>query len=311
MWEWQSNMKHCDKGCRIIVGWNNSIVNIVVIHSLKQRLLCILESMNSQFICFLSLAIGGDFNVTLNVNEHSAWSSYFSNDMKEFKECVNQLELEDLCSSELHFTWKKNLLQVKRGDLIGILKKLDKVMVNDDFINDLLVFSHGDPIITEEDQQCLLNILPFTKGSLPVKYLGVPLITKRMGVNDCRALIDKIKSRVGSWGWKNLLDIRDTIMEVGNGLLNGIKFFYTTTNIVTPVLSNSNDKVTWVGVDGTTKKFSMKQVYSDIRDSTRKESGIALIWRDLGAIAFIMMPFMFFSIGHCGCGLNDHWVESE
>ncbi|GKG21137.1 RNA-directed DNA polymerase, eukaryota, reverse transcriptase zinc-binding domain protein, partial [Tanacetum coccineum] len=34
-------------------------------------------------------AIGGDFNVTLNINKHSAESSCFSTDMKEFRECVN------------------------------------------------------------------------------------------------------------------------------------------------------------------------------------------------------------------------------
>ncbi|GJR48284.1 RNA-directed DNA polymerase, eukaryota, reverse transcriptase zinc-binding domain protein [Tanacetum coccineum] len=79
-------------------------------------------------------AIGGDFIVTLNVNEHFAGSSYITSDLKEFKECVNQLEVEDLCSSGLYFTWTKNLLQIKRGDLYGILKKLNRIMVNDAFV---------------------------------------------------------------------------------------------------------------------------------------------------------------------------------
>ncbi|GJT02376.1 hypothetical protein Tco_0823545 [Tanacetum coccineum] len=49
------------------------------------------------------------------------------------------------------------------------------------------------------DQQKFLDIMPFVKGKLPIRYLGVPLITKRLGVKDCKVLIDKIKVRVNNW----------------------------------------------------------------------------------------------------------------
>ncbi|GKB98576.1 hypothetical protein Tco_0984713 [Tanacetum coccineum] len=45
--------------------------------------------------------------------------------------------------------------------------------------------------IKEDDQQKLLSILPFIKGNLPVRYLGVPLISKRLGIKDCLSLIEK------------------------------------------------------------------------------------------------------------------------
>ncbi|GKG42572.1 hypothetical protein Tco_0476870, partial [Tanacetum coccineum] len=38
--------------------------------------------------------------------------------------------------------------------------------------------------IKEEDQKVLLSILLFIKGKLPVKYLGVPLISKRLSIKD-------------------------------------------------------------------------------------------------------------------------------
>ncbi|GKE71676.1 hypothetical protein Tco_1529748 [Tanacetum coccineum] len=63
-------------------------------------------------------------------------SSFVTNDMMEFKECINQVEAEDLSSAGLHFTWTKNLHKVKIGDYSGILKKLDMIMVNEDFIKD-------------------------------------------------------------------------------------------------------------------------------------------------------------------------------
>ncbi|GJY15597.1 putative nucleotidyltransferase, ribonuclease H [Tanacetum coccineum] len=104
------------------------------------------------------------------------------------------------------------------------------------FADDLMVFCHGDPCyvkvvkdsidefgkcsglltnfskstvffgsMNEDEQQILLSILPFRKGNLLMKYLGVPLIYKRLGIKDCKGLIDK--------GWKNLLAIRDLIRD--------------------------------------------------------------------------------------------------
>ncbi|GKD85145.1 hypothetical protein Tco_1356299 [Tanacetum coccineum] len=34
-WEWISNIKFCDKGCRIMLGWNTDVVNLIVIHYAK------------------------------------------------------------------------------------------------------------------------------------------------------------------------------------------------------------------------------------------------------------------------------------
>jgi hypothetical protein len=37
------------------------------------------------------------------------------------------------------------------------------------------------------------------EGSLPVRYLGVPLITKRLSAVDCDALVAKIVGCIDSW----------------------------------------------------------------------------------------------------------------
>ena len=41
-------------------------------------------------------------------------------------------------------------------------------------------------------------------GKLPVKYLGVSLITKRIGTKECKQLIDKVNNRVNEWKNKYL-----------------------------------------------------------------------------------------------------------
>jgi predicted transcriptional regulator len=56
----------------------------------------------------------------------------------------------------------------------------------------------------EDVKQSILNILHMPEGTLPVRYLGVPLITKRLTAIDCEALVNKITTRVDSWLAKKL-----------------------------------------------------------------------------------------------------------
>lgn len=163
-WELVDNMSHCDKGCRIMVGWNGDLVTVNVIHYSKQAVLCKIEAIKgslSMFCTFVYAANGGnerkelwkdlglykrhvgdaswamlgDFNVTLEPSEHSTGGSSMTRDMCEFKDCINGIEMGDLASSGMFFTWTKNLHKAKIGDHIGILKKLDRVMGSEDFIS--------------------------------------------------------------------------------------------------------------------------------------------------------------------------------
>ncbi|GKA48634.1 RNA-directed DNA polymerase, eukaryota, reverse transcriptase zinc-binding domain protein [Tanacetum coccineum] len=72
--------------------------------------------------------IGGDMNVILKTNEHSAGISFACSEMQEFNDYVNMIKVEDLCSSGLFFTLTKNLKKAREGNDTGVLKKLDRVM---------------------------------------------------------------------------------------------------------------------------------------------------------------------------------------
>lgn len=39
----------------------------------------------------------------------------------------------------------------------------------------------------------------FVIGELPVRYLGVLLVTKQLSARDCKPLVDKINARVQHW----------------------------------------------------------------------------------------------------------------
>ncbi|GKC89077.1 protein LAZ1 [Tanacetum coccineum] len=55
---------------------------------------------------------------------------FLNSAMREFKECVSDIEVMDVTSSGIHYTWNQN----PRGGG-GILKKLDRIMANMDFID--------------------------------------------------------------------------------------------------------------------------------------------------------------------------------
>ena len=48
------------------------------------------------------------------------------------------------------------------------------------------------------------HVTGFKTGSLPVRYLGVPLVTRRLTDKDCRPLVERITSRINHWSAKLL-----------------------------------------------------------------------------------------------------------
>ena len=91
-------------------------------------------AQNSRYVNGKPWCIASDMNVILQPNEHSCRVSYMTADMIEFQDCLNKVEVEDICRSGLHFTWTKNLHKAKVEDMTRVLKKLDRVMTNEEFL---------------------------------------------------------------------------------------------------------------------------------------------------------------------------------
>ncbi|KAL0364427.1 UNVERIFIED_CONTAM: Retrovirus-related Pol polyprotein from type-2 retrotransposable element R2DM [Sesamum angustifolium] len=56
----------------------------------------------------------------------------------------------------------------------------------------------------QQEKQQMIDILGFQEGSLPVKYLGVPLISSRLTIADCKPLINKLDTRIAGWSHLSL-----------------------------------------------------------------------------------------------------------
>ncbi|KAL0455515.1 UNVERIFIED_CONTAM: hypothetical protein Slati_0890700 [Sesamum latifolium] len=50
-----------------------------------------------------------------------------------------------------------------------------------------------------QERQRILDLLRFHEGSLPVKYLGVPLISSKLSIADCKPLLEKVDARLAGW----------------------------------------------------------------------------------------------------------------
>ena len=58
--------------------------------------------------------------------------------------------------------------------------------------------------IDDSVRDAILDMTGFRLGSLPMKYLGVPLISSKLSHSDCQPLLDKIIARIQSWTTSSL-----------------------------------------------------------------------------------------------------------
>lgn len=53
-------------------------------------------------------------------------------------------------------------------------------------------------------QQRCLAISGFQEGTLPFKYLGVPIVSSRLTKMECRSLLDKMNTQIQVWSSRNI-----------------------------------------------------------------------------------------------------------
>ena len=54
------------------------------------------------------------------------------------------------------------------------------------------------------EKEQIIRILGFREGELPMKYLGVPLLSSRLKAVYCKGLLDRITSKVRHWTCRTL-----------------------------------------------------------------------------------------------------------
>lgn len=182
-WKWTSNGHLCNKGSRIILGLNDDIVDVKVmaltnqvmhvqvnVHNENKTVFCSFVYADNYYVnrrelwnnlvsharlmCSRPWVLLGDFNAALNLEDHSCNGYAPDIAMHEFKDCVLNMEVSDVNSTGLHFTWN----QKPRGSN-GTLKKIDRIMGNSKF-GDIFPgsFAIFQPYHISDHSPCVLRI---------------------------------------------------------------------------------------------------------------------------------------------------------
>ncbi|XP_020250848.1 uncharacterized protein LOC109828230 [Asparagus officinalis] len=135
-----------------------------------------------------------------------------------------------------HLIFADDLLLFAKGDLYSIQKLYHCVK---DFsvttgleanLSKCSIYFGG---VNENTKTAIKNMLGFSEGTLPFKYLGVPLICKRLSYIDCNPLLDKISGQFQKWLRHSNLSYAGRLQVIKSEIL-GVQNYWTT-NFVLPV----------------------------------------------------------------------------
>ncbi|GJU81526.1 reverse transcriptase domain, reverse transcriptase zinc-binding domain protein [Tanacetum coccineum] len=151
----------------------------------------------------------------------------------------------------------------------------------------------------------ILSIMPFSEGELPVKYLGVPIISSGLLNRDCKILVEKniisskeslwvrwihtyklrgrtiwdvpIKDEM-SWGWRKLLQLWDIMrpffwVKLGNGKAPDLGLF-----TCPALVSSKADLWQWCDRYGNASSFSVAKAWEAIRPRGNLVAWSWIVW---------------------------------
>ncbi|GJU75969.1 RNA-directed DNA polymerase, eukaryota, reverse transcriptase zinc-binding domain protein [Tanacetum coccineum] len=218
----------------------------VTMNSLRGRLLASNNESNMEVYSFRILSLG-HFNIKViswflhNINgervgyfeegrglrQGDPISPYLFTLVMEVLNLIIRKNIEENAEFKYHYGCKKleithlcfadDLLVFCHRDCksVRIIKKsLDKFSSFSGLLPNMqksTIFFRG---LSNAEQQNILNIISFSVGKLPVRYLGVPLITKQISINDCKPLVNKVKTKINDWKNKSLSYAGSVIYEI-------------------------------------------------------------------------------------------------
>ncbi|KAJ9535927.1 hypothetical protein OSB04_un000907 [Centaurea solstitialis] len=156
-WSWVSNQATCSYGTQIILAWDPSLFDVMIIGMISQCLHTQIRVRGSDMVFFATFVYGanrsverqllwselrkfqaimgskpwvltGDFNALLFPHDALGGSSVRNSDMVDFFECVDDIEVFDLRYTGIQHTWCQ-----KPKDESGLKRKLDRVLANIEF----------------------------------------------------------------------------------------------------------------------------------------------------------------------------------
>ncbi|GKA87855.1 putative reverse transcriptase domain, reverse transcriptase zinc-binding domain protein [Tanacetum coccineum] len=111
-----------------------------------------------------------------------------------------ELQIINVCFAD-------DIFMFARGDVESarvIMESLDEFMLSSGLVPSIPKSTTFFCNVLNHVKIVILNIMPFSEGELPIKYLRVPLISSRLLNKDCKVLVEKAKNKIEDWKDKSL-----------------------------------------------------------------------------------------------------------
>ncbi|KAL0407299.1 UNVERIFIED_CONTAM: hypothetical protein Slati_4043800 [Sesamum latifolium] len=153
-------------------------------------------------------------------------------------------------------------------------------------------------------QHTLCVVLGFQLGSLPLKYLGIPLVSSRFTIHDCQPLIRKLEQRIATWG-SNSMSYAARLQLIKSVLY--ALFYYWGQAFILPKESSRRLKISCAVSFGKGMKTEDVQKFHGTQLCTPTENGGLRLRHIDGINQALMMHHLWDLITHNDASL---WIEN-
>ncbi|KAL2251999.1 UNVERIFIED_CONTAM: hypothetical protein Sindi_2322200 [Sesamum indicum] len=152
-----------------------------------------------------------------------------------------------------------------------------------------------------ERKEQLLSILGFPEGQLPMRYLGLPLISSRLSISDCQPVLSKIDARIA--GWEGMLILYADRVQIIKSVLSALSLYWASAFVLPKAIIKEVEKrlrtFLWKGISDTGyAKVAWKDVCKLVVEGGQvDEKGGSWSWRKLMQLRSLIQPMVELHIG--------------
>ncbi|KAL0282289.1 UNVERIFIED_CONTAM: Retrovirus-related Pol polyprotein from type-2 retrotransposable element R2DM [Sesamum radiatum] len=180
------------------VDWDFLLESLRVFNFPAQFIQLIEQCLTSaMFSISLNGSVHGFFKGSRGLRQGDPMSPYLFVMVMELWHVLLKFRTQD--NSDFRFHWKCTVNSVRAiKSVLTEFSELSGLHINPG--KSTIILSKS----VQRERQHILDLIGFQEGSLPIKYLGVPLTSSRLTVADCQPLIDRLTSRLAGWNHLNL-----------------------------------------------------------------------------------------------------------
>lgn len=161
--------------------------------------------------------------------------------------------------------------------------------------------------VAEIEEKRILSNFPFAKGELPVRYLGLPLMTKAMRKQDFFPLVERIRCRIGTWT-SRFLSYGGQLQHIQSELMSIINFSSSVYRLPSKCVQEFEQlcgAFLWSGPE--LKSSGAKVSWKDVCRK-KSEGGLGIrVLREVNNVNVLKLIWRMMS----GSSLWGKWIESN